>query len=101
MYQPTSWEYIQFLYLANNRGNAFLADEGVNMLEAWLNTGMAEPHVMAQATWGTPPVACSAETPTLQSTTPADKEVTIRRRIQPVLRSGRQGATGRRKFDRH
>ena len=77
MYQPTSWEYIQFLYLANNRGNAFLADEGVNMLEAWLNTGMAEPHVMAQATWGTPPVACSAETPTLQSTTPADKEVTI------------------------
>ena len=64
MYQPTSWEYIQFLYLANNRGNAFLADEGVNMLEAWLNTGMAAPYVMAQTTWGTPPTGCTAITPT-------------------------------------
>jgi hypothetical protein len=77
MYQPTSWEYIQFLYLANNRSNAFLADEGVNMLDAWLNTGMAAPHVMAQATWGTPPGQCGAETPTLQSAIPADKEVTV------------------------
>lgn len=51
LYQPTSWEYIQFLYLANNGQNAFLADEGVNLLEAWLNTGMAEPYVMTSATW--------------------------------------------------
>ncbi|MFO0984199.1 MAG: IPT/TIG domain-containing protein [Planctomycetota bacterium] len=51
-YQPTSWEYIQFLYLANVRANAFLADEGVNLLAAWLNTGMAAPHTMATATWG-------------------------------------------------
>jgi len=59
LYQPTSWEYIQFLYLANNRQNAFLADEGTNLLQAWLNTGMAAPYVMASATWGAPPApAC-------------------------------------------
>jgi hypothetical protein len=55
LYQPTSWEYIQFLYLANNGGNPFLADEGKNLLDAWLGTGMAEPYVMASATWGSPP----------------------------------------------
>jgi hypothetical protein len=55
LYQPTSWEYIQFLYLANNGQNAFLADEGLNLLNAWLNTGMAEPFVMASATWGSAP----------------------------------------------
>ena len=54
-YQPTSWEYIQFLYLANKRQNVFLADEGVNLLEAWLNTGMAAPYTMASTTWGTAP----------------------------------------------
>jgi hypothetical protein len=62
LYQPTSWEYVQFLYLANSRQNAFLADEGVNLLQAWLNNGMAEPYVMASATWGTPP-APACETP--------------------------------------
>lgn len=51
LYQPTSWEYIQFLYLANNRGNQFLANEGENILDAWLNTGMAEPYVMETAKW--------------------------------------------------
>jgi hypothetical protein len=55
LYQPTSWEYIQFLYLANDRQNPFLADEGVFMLEAWLDTGMAEPHIMASTTWGAAP----------------------------------------------
>jgi hypothetical protein len=54
MYQPTSWEYIQFLALANNGSNTFLANEGANILDAWLHTGMAAPHVMAQTTW-TPP----------------------------------------------
>jgi hypothetical protein len=54
LYQPTSWEYIQFLYLANNRQNTFLANEGVNMLDAWLNNGMAAPYVMASTTWGSP-----------------------------------------------
>jgi hypothetical protein len=62
LYQSTSWEYIQFLYLANNKTNAFLANEGVNLLNAWLNTGMSEPVVMASATWGTPP-APTCETP--------------------------------------
>jgi len=47
MYQPTSWEYIQFLDLANNGSNAFLGAEGTNMLEAWIETGMAEPYAMA------------------------------------------------------
>jgi hypothetical protein len=51
LYQPTSWEYIQFLYLANNKQNAFLANEGDYMLEAWLNTGMAAPYIMASAIW--------------------------------------------------
>jgi hypothetical protein len=62
MYQPTSWELIQFLYLANNRTDVFLADQGNNLLDAWLNTGMAAPFTMASATWtasgivvGTPP----------------------------------------------
>jgi len=64
MYQPTSWEYIQFLYLANDGSNAFLANEGRNLLDSWIATGMAEPVVMAAATWGTiaepPAPACSA-----------------------------------------
>jgi len=54
LYQPTSWEYIQFLYLANKRTNPFLADEGANLLDAWLNTGMAEPQVMTTAAWACP-----------------------------------------------
>jgi hypothetical protein len=59
LYQPTSWEYVQFLYLANNKQNAFLANEGVNLLDAWFATGMAEPYVMASATWGgAPPPPC-------------------------------------------
>jgi cytochrome c553 len=55
LYQPTSWEYIQFLYLANNRQNTFLADQGANMLDAWINTGMAQPFIMATASWDTSP----------------------------------------------
>jgi hypothetical protein len=51
MYQPTSWEYIQFLDLANNGSVAFLANEGANMQDAWLNTGMAAPYSMASAQW--------------------------------------------------
>jgi hypothetical protein len=75
LYQPTSWEYIQFLKLANNGtdpatgGNAFLGQEGDNMLDAWLSTGMAEPYVMAATTWGTPSGGCTANTPTLLSAT--------------------------------
>lgn len=63
LYQPTSWEYVQFLYLANTGANAFLANEGVNLLNAWLATGQAEPYTMASTTWGSlptpPPPPCS------------------------------------------
>lgn len=55
LYQGTSWEYIQFLYLANDGLNAFLGNEGINMLEAWLNTGMTRPYVMATAQWSGQP----------------------------------------------
>jgi hypothetical protein len=62
MYQPTSWEYIQFLWLANNGQNAFLANEGINLLDAWLKTGMASYYVMASTTWGAAP---TPPTPTM------------------------------------
>jgi len=54
LYQPTSWEYIQFLALANNGSIPFLSLDGENMLDAWLNTGMATPHVMATVAWEQP-----------------------------------------------
>lgn len=61
-YQGTSWEYIQFLWKANNGTNAFLGQEGVNMLDAWVKTGMVPPFAMATATWGTP--LCTVTEPT-------------------------------------
>ncbi len=51
LYQPTSWEYIQFLYLANNKSVSFLANEGDKILDTWLNTGMASPKVMTSTAW--------------------------------------------------
>jgi len=42
-YQQTTWEYIQFLWLQNDQLGPFLGQEGVNLLDAWLNTGMASP----------------------------------------------------------
>jgi len=82
LYQPTSWEYIQFLYLANrDNGNAFLAEEGANMLEAWLNTGMAKPVVMATATWTSDGQgggsSCAAVTPAWIMAEAQDKAVTL------------------------
>ncbi len=77
MYQPTSWEYIQFLSLANAGSNAFLGDEGANLLEAWLNTGMAEPYVMASATWGDTGGGCTVAAPNLLTADPGDKQVTL------------------------
>lgn len=38
LYQGTSWEYIQFLNLANKQQNEFLGQEGINMLDAGLNS---------------------------------------------------------------
>ncbi len=57
LYQPTIWEYIQFLTLANEGSVVFLKDEGKNLLQAWLHTGMAEPHEMSSTTWT--PADCS------------------------------------------
>ena len=79
MYQPTSWEYVQFLYLANRRQNAFLANEGVNLLDSWTATSMAEPFTMASTTWGNAP-APSCATPGVPQTltaAPAKKAVTL------------------------
>ena len=89
-YQGTSWEYIQFLYLANNGQNAFLGAEGDNMLEAWINAELPEasgairvpdngdrkmvpPVVMRHITWGTEPgdntpTTCSIDTPSGDAT---------------------------------
>ena len=63
LYQSTSWEYIQFLYLANDGSVEELSDTGENLLEAWFEVGettgeaptrMAEPHVMASITHALP-----------------------------------------------
>lgn len=56
LYQGTSWEYVQFLWKENDGQIAFLANEGVKMLDAWLNTEMAYPYVMVSTTWGQAPV---------------------------------------------
>jgi hypothetical protein len=58
LYQPTSWEYIQFLDLANTGQVAFLAAEGDRILDAWRQTGMAAPHPMASTTWTNAQPAC-------------------------------------------
>ena len=51
LYQTTSWEYVQFLSLADQNASAHLAEAPDDLFEAWLNTGMAEPVVMASAEW--------------------------------------------------
>ncbi|UCH46104.1 MAG: hypothetical protein JSV11_05195, partial [Nitrospiraceae bacterium] len=68
-YQGTSWEYVQFLNNAvsttatgagaPNAVTAFLADEGKNYLDAWVNADqthgaigpMVPPYIMATASW--------------------------------------------------
>jgi hypothetical protein len=78
-YQGTSWEYIQFLNLANDGQNAFLGQEGVNMLEAWINADvpvaievagdrkMVPPVVMATASWEAVEPGCSGVDVLIQS----------------------------------
>jgi len=61
LYQPTSWEYVQFLYLANDESNNFLGGEGKKLLNAWLNNGMAEPYLMAATTWTAPAAPQTSE----------------------------------------
>lgn len=57
MFQPTSWEYIQFLMMHNSGQDPFLKDAGKDVYEAWRATGMAAPHVMASAEWTSPSYA--------------------------------------------
>ena len=47
LYQTTSWEYVQFVWKANRKSNSFLATVGDDLLEAWLQTQMATPVVVA------------------------------------------------------
>jgi hypothetical protein len=77
LYQPTSWEYVQFLYLANNGQNSFLANEGVNMLQAWLNTGMSGPHIMASTTWGSAPSPTAPGAPGGVTATAGNAQATV------------------------
>jgi hypothetical protein len=51
LYQTSSWEYIQFLMLANPGTSSFLATAGVDLFDAWRNTGQSAPEVMARARW--------------------------------------------------
>ncbi|MEO6595027.1 MAG: hypothetical protein ABIP94_09780 [Planctomycetota bacterium] len=51
LYQTSSFEYIQFLRLANPGSSAFLATAGVDLFDAWRNTGQSAPEVMATARW--------------------------------------------------
>jgi hypothetical protein len=59
LYQPTSWEYVQFLDRANTGQSAFLANEGTKLRDAWLATGMAAPYAMRSGvTWNLGVPAC-------------------------------------------
>ena len=51
LYQTSSWEYIQFLRLANPGTSAFLANTGQDLLDAYRNTGGSAPEVMKTARW--------------------------------------------------
>jgi len=51
LYQTASWEYIQFLLLANPGTSPFLAGAGIDLFDAWRNTGQSQPERMALARW--------------------------------------------------
>jgi hypothetical protein len=51
LYQAASWEYVQFLRLANSGQVPFLATTGVDLFDGWRATGMAPPEAMADAGW--------------------------------------------------
>lgn len=51
LYQGSSWEYIQFLRLANTQQDPFLGMTGVDLFDGWRNTGMSPPEVMTTAAW--------------------------------------------------
>jgi hypothetical protein len=51
LHQAITWEYVQFLVLANDGSVPFLAAQGRNLFDTWRNTGMAPPHPMAAGAW--------------------------------------------------
>ncbi|MFY9345742.1 MAG: hypothetical protein WAT39_24840 [Planctomycetota bacterium] len=51
LYQTSSFEYIQFLRLANPGTSAFLATAGQQLFNAYMATGGSAPEVMAKARW--------------------------------------------------
>ena len=51
LYQTSSWEYIQFLRLANPGTSPFLATAGQDLFDAYRNTGGSAPEVMTTARW--------------------------------------------------
>lgn len=57
LYQTTSWEYLQFLWKLNDKGNVFLESVGDDLLEAWLATNQSAPVVMATTTVPEPSAA--------------------------------------------
>jgi len=85
-YQATSWEYIQFLWRQPTSNplptSTFLANEGVNMMDAWLNarwddadpnSTMAPPFEMAAATAGVTPPSTGAPGEASSWDVPADR----------------------------
>lgn len=51
LHQTITWEFVQFLVLANDGSIPFLAAQGRNLFDTWRNTGMAPPHPMAAGAW--------------------------------------------------
>lgn len=51
LYQTSSWEYIQFLALANPGTSPFLATAGQELFDAYRATGGSAPEVMKTARW--------------------------------------------------
>ncbi|HEB53887.1 MAG TPA: hypothetical protein ENI87_11600 [bacterium] len=51
LYQTASWEYIQFLLLANPGTSTFLAGVGQDLFDAYMATGRSAPETMATARW--------------------------------------------------
>ncbi|MFK7743184.1 MAG: hypothetical protein AB8H80_22910 [Planctomycetota bacterium] len=51
LYQTSSWEYIQFLLLANPGSSAFLASAGQDLFDAYMATGQSAPELMTTARW--------------------------------------------------
>ena len=80
-YQQTSWEYVQFLWLANDGLDAFLGAEGQNLRDAWLNTGMSPPFEMAAAN--------------LAVTAPASPGEPSKSGVLPAMTASWNGATER------